>query len=254
MPIVIIAVVIAIMILVALKDWAEDHLPQIICVVLFLLAWRFLGLVGAVILALAVALLIKVGTKYMEWRRAKNETALNKYLEKNCRSMGYMTSKDWNNQLPKFSSRSYTTSFEHITDSFARKVENEFFVTSSDLSWVDPYIHYLITNIMAPVYELEKIPNPALQVTHVTPDAKLIYTALSGLSKYKLIDGIRVLETVQLDNDAVRPFLSNVDGNNIPEYYLTSFKLSESIMQAHNLSSDNFESEELSLDDLESLV
>lgn len=250
----IVIAIIVLMILFGLKEWAEDHLLLFIGIGVFLIAWFFLGFWGAVIL---VVILVAAGVLALNiwgWISARNEANLKNYLESNCCFMGYMTPERWKEQLPQFAKRSYTTSFEQITTSFAKEKEEAFFVKSQDVSWVKPYTDYLMANIMGPIYELEKLPNPAMQNTHYLPDAALIYHGLSCLKKYKIIDGAPVLEEVHLNDDAVRPFLPEVGGTPIPEYYLVSFKLTDTFVNARNLSSDSFESEELSLDDLEDLA
>lgn len=250
---IILIVVVALMILFGLKEWAEDHLLLVIGIGVFLLAWFFLGFWKAVIL---VAVLVATGVLALtiwSWISARNEENLKNYLENNCGFMGYMTPERWREQLPQYANRSYTTSFEQITTSFAKEKEKAVFVKSPDLSWVKPYTDYLMANIMGPIYELEKIPNPAMQNTHYLPDAALIYHGLSCLKKYKIIDGAPVLEEVHLNDDAVRPFLPAGCGTSIPEYYLVSFKLTDAFVNTRHISSDSFESEEISLDDLEDL-
>lgn len=253
MHIIIIAVIVIIIFL-WVKSWIEDHLPQAIILGVFLAAWFFLGILKAVILTAALLAVGALIFAISKWIRKSNEKKLKRYLEAKCRSLGYMTPEQWKKQLPQYEGRSYLTSFSQITNSFAREMEKRFFIESKDLSWVDPYVDYLLTNIMGSVYELEKIPNPAMQNTHCSPDAKLIYTALSGLAQHKRIDGAPVLEKISLDATAVRPFLPDTIDEDIPEYYLISFKLCDSFVESRKISSDSFESEEISLDDLESLV
>lgn len=248
--------VVVLMIFFALKGWVEDHLPLVIAVGLFLVSWYFLGLLRTVILTVALVAILALWLVVDNWRRERNKRKLKQYLETNCLSMGYMDEEKWKNELPQFANRAYPSDFGfgQITHSFAQQAEDSFFVKSKDFSWVDPYTRYLLDNIMGPIYALEKIPNPALEHTHCSPDAKLIFDALSGLVKYKRINGEPVLEKIQLNAEAIRPLLPSQVGKNIPEYYLSSFKLSEKFVESRQITSDSFESEELSLDDLEALV
>uniref|UniRef100_UPI003FEF5DAC hypothetical protein n=1 Tax=Gemmiger formicilis TaxID=745368 RepID=UPI003FEF5DAC len=237
----------------AIEDWFSDEWPVIVLVVLFIAVWHFWGFIKAIIFAIVVVAAIKLVSVIIDKIKENNEKEFNQYLEKHCRSMGRLTTKQWADKLPQFANRIYTTSFPFITDNFAKHVEADFFENSKNLSWVDPYVNYLKTNIMATVYELEKVSNSAMQTTHYSPDGKLIYDALSGLQKYKKINGAAVLEKVQLDPDAVKQLLPTSFKGDIPEYYQTSFKLSDAYSTAHNITSDHFESEEISLDDLENM-
>ena len=247
--------IIVVLLLCGIKDWIMDHLLGIAAVALFIASWHFIGPAKTILFTVVLVGLVAFAFLIQHMVCSHNEKALKRVLSKKCRALGYMTSEDWKKRLPKFAARHYLTSFDQITSTFAADVEKEFFVESKDLSWIDPYTQYLKSNVMASLYQLEELPNNKLNVTHKTPNGQLIYNALSTLQKVQKFKGAPLLEIVESEPDAVRKMIPRYKDTSktIPEYYLKNFKLSDKYISAKAISTQNFESEEISLDELDSL-
>lgn len=247
--------IIVVFFLCGIKDWIEDHLFAIGAIALFVAAWHFIGPAKTILITVILVGLVALAFLSYHMVCNYNEKALKRVLSKKCRALGYMKSEDWKKLLPEFAERHYLTSFDQITSMFAADVEQEFFVKSKDLSWIDPYTQYLKSNIMASIYQLEELPNDSLNITHKTPNGQLIYDALSTLQKVQTFKGAPLLEIVESEPDAVRKMIPGYKNTSatIPEYYLKNFKLSDKYISAKAISTQNFESEEFSLDELDAL-
>ncbi|WP_125141628.1 hypothetical protein [Clostridium transplantifaecale] len=81
--------------------------------------------------ALSVLLLIVLGTivytVLLNTYKSNNEKKLKKYLEMNCKSLGYMDIEMWKAELPTFVALPYKDTFFGITTDFARAQERLFF-------------------------------------------------------------------------------------------------------------------------------
>lgn len=253
-----IVLIIAVLLLWWLVSVIKEHWPIVLAVILIGISILFLGIQMTIAIALSIALIVWLCYAIRNAILRHNERSLKRYLKKNCMQLGYMTKERWHKLLPKYASKHYRTDFDMLTANFAESVENAFFGPSSDLSWFNVYADYLKKGgVMAPAYELEQIPNKAFDITHVTPNGKLIYDALSNFSKVKTFNGRPLLSEVELSEEgAVRQDLKRLqmiplsyDGP-IPSYYKKAFKLSDEYIASMGVTPTNFESEEIELDDL----
>lgn len=213
--------------------------------------WKQIGVILVFCFAcLCVHALISwVDNKIKEWRTNK----LKKHLEEYCLKCGYMDNLSWKKLLPDFASKQYITSFQQITDEFAKQVQSIYIDHAEGLPWLQPVTDYLSKNIMADVYELSKISNPGLEYTHRTPDAKLIREGMDRLSVAMEKEGKKLIQRVPLDECEMMKAYPELRGGEVGAY-LMAYRMNEDFVSKERMTAGNLVSKEMSLEDLENTV
>lgn len=203
----IIIMAVCIVLVISFVSWLAEKVGGgtnlfIISVVLVVayLAFSWTGVFAVIAIALlglgVVALLEKAGDMLEEHdmkasERAKikqemqsesiknsNDSALMHELEKRCMYLGYMDEKKWEETLPNFRNREYSTSFQEITSNFAKQVELQY--VWQNKNWFDPYKQYILEHPDGSTVTkmLAEVDCPALKMTHGVEDGDLINTML----------------------------------------------------------------------------
>ena len=178
----------------------------VLCVVAFF-AFSWVGVLVVAICGLGLAFLLKKTgqalekhdqnrkeaakinqTTQKEQAMQQNEYALRQELDKNCRWLGYMIPAMWASKLPNFKDKSYQTSFDSITTNFAKQMEQQNILQSDD--WFQPFFQYILTHPAGttPTKLLNEVSCPQLQITHITPNVKLIESQLKKGTQRKSKD------------------------------------------------------------------
>lgn len=107
-----------------------------------------------------------------------NDNALLEELNKNCYWLGNMNSESWRKKLPNYANKSYSSSFETITQNFAKQIEQQHIRQNDD--WFEPYKIYVLEHPGGATVTkmLHEVNCPQLKMTHCTPDGDLINTWL----------------------------------------------------------------------------
>lgn len=107
-----------------------------------------------------------------------NDSVLMKELETGCMYLGYMDEKKWEEKLPNFRNRQYSTSFQEITSNFAKQVEFQNIWQNDD--WFEPYKLYVLDHPAGSTVTkmLAEVDCPVLKMTHGVDDGDLINTML----------------------------------------------------------------------------
>lgn len=95
-----------------------------------------------------------------------NDSVLMKELETGCMYLGYMDEKKWEEKLPNFRNRQYSTSFQEITSNFAKQVEFQNIWQNDD--WFEPYKLYVLDHPAGSTVTkmLAEVNCPVLKMTH----------------------------------------------------------------------------------------
>lgn len=104
----------------------------------------------------------------------ENEKALVDELNMNCRWLGYMNGEMWKRKLANYAEKEYTSSFNEITENFARQMEQQY-ITQND-EWFKPYLSYIISHPQGatPIKMLNEVQCPQFNATHVTSNIDLL--------------------------------------------------------------------------------
>lgn len=107
-----------------------------------------------------------------------NEFALRKELDENCRWLGFMNAEMWVKKLPNYKNKSYQSSFDNITSNFAKQMEQQNILQSD--TWFEPFFRYILSHPQGttPTKLLNEVSCPQLQITHITPNIKLLNAQL----------------------------------------------------------------------------
>lgn len=107
-----------------------------------------------------------------------NDKALYEELNKNCYWLGHMNQDSWKRKLPNYVGKKYTSSFESITQNFAKQIEQQYILQNND--WFEPYKLYVLNHPGGATVTkmLNEVNCPQLKMTHCTPDGDLINTWL----------------------------------------------------------------------------
>lgn len=164
----------------------------IVVLVAAFLAFSWVGVFAIVVLAVAIRLLSSVGREIKsvieKHDEESNDKILMKELEKNCKWLGEMNSEKWKEKLPNYVGRKYSTSFEEITENFARQLEQQNILQSDE--WFEPYKRYVVEHDGGATVTkmLNEVNCPQLQITHITQNGDLINTLLMRGTKKKSED------------------------------------------------------------------
>lgn len=230
----IIGIIVAIIIISIIKDFIVDHWKGLLLLLAVILAFVFTGPTGG------IALLAIIGFVYFvrEQIKKSNEKKLNNYLNKNCTNLGRVSSNDFSRMAPGFSDKKYKTSFFSIMNNFVSQNEDRYI--TSNMSLVEPAVTYIHSQVMADMQELMRLNYPGFAYTHFTANEEIIEKLLAQRC------GVNYeFSNIKLQEEKVRQELAS---QQIPysAAYLNAYKLNN----AGLLTSDSFESEEVSLDDL----
>ena len=191
-----------------LKDTAGVWLPILLGVGVLVVAFFAAGWVGvlAVIgIAIGVALLAALVSVVTKSRREhdssvrqtaqlqldkqrgeqahENDKALLKELNDNCKYLGFMNDKMWNNKLSNYVDRPYSTNFNEMTRNFAKQMEEQN-ITGND-EWFEPFMNYIISHPAGStiVKLLSEVKCKQFQTTHITPNKTLLERKLEAGTK-----------------------------------------------------------------------
>lgn len=230
----IIGFIVVILIISFLKELIAEYWPILLLVLGIILLFIFTGPVGGIFAILLIALIFFI----REQCKKANERNLLKFLRQNCTQLGFVSSNDYDKIAPNFKDKSYKTSYFQIVSSFVKQNEIQYIDNNGHL--IDPAVKYINKKVMADLLELMSLSYPGLAYTHCTCNEEIIVNRLA-----KKCGTNEKFTNIKLQEDKVKEELA---GRNIPysEYYLNAYKVNGSEL----LSSDNFESEEISLDDL----
>lgn len=218
---------------------AKAVIPVLIIFVIMYNVFGFTNSIGIILLFAAIM-------SFYEWysnnQKEIHESTLSSYLVANCLGQGYMDGDRWRRLLPQFVNLSYVTSFDNITTEFTNSVENQCLKDES-LAWIEPALSYLMVNVMAEVSDLEQVLKQSLNsVTHSTPDNQLIYECMECTRQSRIINGKPLLDIIELQgNDN-----STVERTGT---YAFAYKINDEFIDK-SITADNFESEEISEEDL----
>ena len=230
----IIGIIVAIIIIWCIKELIADYWPILLLIFGTILIFVFMGPSGGIF---AILLFVLVGF-IIEQCKKVNEKKLLEFLKLNCTQLGFVSSSDYDKLAPNFKDKSYKTSYFQIVSSFVKQNEIQYIDNNGHL--IDPAVKYINKKVMADLLELMVLNYPGLAYTHCTPNEEIIVNRLAQkCGKDKKITNIKLQE------DKVKEELAR---KKVPysDYYLNAYKVNGSEL----LSSDNFESEEISLDDL----
>lgn len=247
-------------------EWIKKHRILFIALIISFLIFQWVGIVPiligfvvfiliAVVIAIILPDLRDTILEFLEELiRKRNEENFNDYLKKHCMQCGYMDEERWNRRLSWwYKVLPYESSFEEITENFAVSVEKEYIENDEELKWLDPIVHYLTEQVIADIAELERVPNPYLNYTHYTPNAKLIYDAMNKLCVVKKREGKFMIQRINLEEDPVREQLQLNIEEIVPEYYKAAYRINDYFVKKRKDSMDrvgNIVSEEIRLEDL----
>lgn len=168
----------------------------ILCVIAFL-AYSWMGVLIVAACGLGIAYLLKKTGQALETHdKSKrdtaeinkntqhaqeiqsNEFALREELDQNCRWLGFMNAEKWAEKLPNYKNKSYQLSFDNITENFAKQMEQQNILQSDE--WFHPFFQYILSHPQGttPTKLLNEVSCPQLQITHITPDIKLLEAQL----------------------------------------------------------------------------
>lgn len=247
----IIVVIIIIGVIGALLEWAKKNVTIVVIIVLAIAGIFFWGFWTALKVALLIFVLLLICGWIYNSIGEKNEKELNGFLGSSCVQFGYMNDSAWVKKLPQFAGKSYNTSFQSITSQFALNIEKRYITDDSKLTWLDPASNYLKKAFAADVWGLEQIPSPGLSYTHSTPNGKLIQEAMDYISISKIINGKHFMKKVLMEAEAVCKKHNFKSIESLPKYYLHLYTINEYFRERSvSKGESNFETEEMSLDDL----
>ena len=230
----IIGIIIAILIISFLKELIAEYWPILLLILGIILLFVFTGPVGGIFAILLIAFICFIS----EQCKKANERKLKQFLQQNCTQLGFISSDDYDKLAPKFKDKSYKTSYFQIVSSFITQNEIQYIDNNGYL--IDPAVKYINKKIMADLLELMSLNYPGLTYTHCTRNEEIIVNRLS-----KKCGTDEKFTNIKLQKDIVKEELAE-KGIPYSDYYLNAYKVNGSEL----LSSDNFESEEISLDDL----
>lgn len=235
----------------ALVDWVKANKGLVTMLVAFIISWFIFGFIETIVIAIILFVIAMIIAAIINKIEINNQKKLLIHLKNNCSKLGYMNANKWRNYLPEYADKMYPTSFDDITKNFALQIERLNIIEDNNLSWLDPASKYLVESGMADVYELAQVPSEGLKWTHVTPNEKLIFDAMEKLSIVKKINDKKLINKINLDEEAVKS-AHNFDKNkSIPKYLCVAYKIDDYFMNKKtNTNESNIESEEFSLDDL----
>lgn len=233
----IIGFIILIIVISMAKDFVKEHRFITLMIVAVILAFIFGGFAGG----FGVLCLIGIGVWIDNLFKASNEKKLNEYLRANCLKCGYVSPNMYSRIAPNFDTKRYKTTFSSIVSVFLAENENKYIIHNE--KWIQPAEDYIRKHIMADMNELMSIYYPGLMYSHCTSNIELIANAMDSRCQ-KDARKSEFLK-IMLQEDAVRKELAM---KKIPfnKYYLYAYKLNQPEIAV----SDNFESEEISIDDL----
>ena len=182
-----------------IKEYPHVVIPIIVLIIVF----NLFGLQGVlatiVILALIVGVLALVGyvretlenhdrnkketakiNYAIQVRKelSENEAALLEELNLNCRWLGYMNEEMWKKKLANYAEKKYVTSFNEITENFAKQTEQQY-ITQND-GWFQPFLMYIIDHPQGttPIKMLNEVSCSQLNATHFTSNLELLQRKL----------------------------------------------------------------------------
>lgn len=212
-------------------------------------------LIIVVIIIIIIVNLIKkgitsIGVSFKSIRPKKNTKRFMEYLEKNMLYCGYLPYDVYSRLIPmRFKELKYYT-VDNPTDSNYSKIVQEFMasVESKYISgiWITPAIAYLRTHVMADTIELLKLDYPELKYTHWRRnDEMLVYE----LSRRTDISDISLTAKDLITEEAEE------NGFKVSSSFYHAFKMNNTTgnsnyFETKEISLDDIESEEFSLDDL----
>lgn len=230
----IIGIIVAIIIISLIKDFVVDHWRGLLLILAVILTFVFTGPAGGIGLVLIIAFVYWV----REQIKKSNENKLLRFLKQNCTRMGLVSSSDFDRMAPGFRDKKYKTSFYSIMNSFVSQNENNNILNNPNI--IAPAVSYIESHVMADMQELIVLNYPELSFTHFKPNAEIIADFLQQRC------GVNAeFSNIKLQDDKIKEELKN---KNIPysAAFLNAYKLNSTEL----LTTDSFESEELSLDDL----
>jgi len=130
----------------------------------------------------------------------ENERALKEELENHCRWLGFMDATSWHKKLPNYVDKEYTTSFDAITQNFAKQMEQQNITQNED--WFAVFMEYIIAHPagITRTKLLNEVHCPQLAATHSTPNAVLLQRQLTVCTKRKSADVPALLKEQPLAN------------------------------------------------------
>lgn len=167
-------------------------ITAILCVVAFL-AFSWIGVLVVAAVGLGLSFILKNSKEALEDHdkrkketalinrktteidiRHKNQMALQEELNKNCKWLGEVNADTWRTILPNYVNKEYETSFESITENFAKQIEEGFILQNED--WFNVYLQFIAKkNKGYSVDQLLSFVNcPQMQMTHVTSTKKML--------------------------------------------------------------------------------
>lgn len=217
-----------------IKDYVTEHWKWVLLLLAIICSFILAGPIGGCTVILLLILVYFIREQIMK----SNEKKLINYLRDNCVYLGQISDQDYDSLTPGFREKTYKTSFREIVSTFVS--ENERLFISNNVHVIDPAIEYIRSHIMADMQELMALNYPGLSFTHSTANVEIIANGLKTKCGQNLEFSI-----IKLQEDNVKQELAR-KGIIYSDYYLNAYKLNGSEL----LSSDNFESEELSIEDL----
>lgn len=231
----IIGIIVAIIIISIIKEFIVDHWKGLLLLLGVILAFVFTGPPGGITLLLIIGFIYFV----REQIKRSNEKKLINYLNKNCTNLGLVSSSDFGRMAPGFSNKKYKTSFFSIMNNFVSQNEDKYI--TNNVSLAEPAVNYIHSHVMADMQELMKLSYPEFAFTHFTANEAILERFLGQ----KCGTANSEFSNIKLQEEKVKQELAS---QKIPysAAYLNAYKLNSEGL----LTSDSFESEEVSLDDL----
>ena len=217
-------------------------LPVAGVIILLVLGFKYLGpmtmwkIIGIAVLCLIAIIVIAVVIRIIRENRLKR---LQNYLRRNCEKKGLVTESSYAKLAPMFAHKAFPSGgYNLYVLEFVRDCEKRFFV--DDISWVNSLLTIISKKGMADMLELSKEKLPRYQYTHESDTVRLIARAMERKCRED-----QRYECIKLNEDAVRKELETANVMYASDY-LYAYKLKD----MSGLSVTNFESEEISLDNL----
>lgn len=179
-----------------LSDLVGGPVKLVVIIIAFVVAFLAFSWAGVFVMLIGICVVKKAGNmleehdkRASEVAKIKRETqtekiihnndfALMQELEKSCTRLGYMDEEKWEEKLPNFKNRHYSTSFQEITANFAKQIEFQNLWQNDD--WFDVYKRYVVEHPAGSTVTkmLAEVDCPALKMTHTVEDGDLINTML----------------------------------------------------------------------------
>lgn len=180
----------------SLADLVGGPVQLIAIIVVFIVAFLAFSWAGVFVILLGTFIVKKLGAMLEEHDKQANEVAriqretqnekmihnndftLMQELKNSCMQLGYMNAEKWQEKLPNFKNRTYSTSFQEITTNFAKQIEFQYLWQNDD--WFDVYKRYVVEHPVGSTVTkmLAEVDCPALKMTHTVEDGDLINTML----------------------------------------------------------------------------